>query len=197
MAYRRTVRCRYCYKTGHNQRGCPDMKSEAAKNPDGWAARKVASYSTSVADGGRARSCSYCHETGHNRKTCNKLIVDFSNDMKKCADFRKNILQNMMKTGFGVGALVESRYYRENSLQFVSKIDWMNITHLGSHSVYLEDDYSSYDIKMEKFNIITNTYEDYYYKIASGISPELVQSQVPDEWFSGRSPYLNEKYGIK
>ena len=199
MRYRRTVRCRYCYTSGHNQRSCPSMKKEAENNPGGWAARKVASYSTNVAEGGTARSCSYCRDSGHNRKTCSKLVHDFAADVKKNAEYRKNLLERMIACGFGIGALAESRYYGDSSVRFITNINWMNITHYNnSNIVTFEDDhYSQYDIRLDKFNIITNTYEDYYYKLASGISSELVKEQVPDEWLSGRSPLLNEKYGIK
>lgn len=197
---RRTVRCRYCYNSGHNQRSCPQMREEAAKNPNSWVARKVASYSTNVAEGGTARSCTYCRVTGHNRKTCSKLIQDFSADVKKCAEYRKNLLERMMACGFGVGALAESRYYGgDQSVRFIANINWMNITHLNHGNVvsFDEDHYSQYDLRLDKFNTETNTYEDYYYKLASGISPELVKEQMPDEWLSGRSPLLNEKYRIK
>lgn len=199
MRYRRTVRCRYCHTSGHNQRSCPQMKEEAAKNPGGWAARKVASYSTNVAEGGTARSCSYCRASGHNRKTCSRLVHDFAADVKKNAEYRKNLLERMIACGFGIGALTETRYYGDSSVRFITNINWMNIVHYGSGGVVSFDDdgYNHYDLRLDKFNIINNTYEDYYYKLASGISPELVKEQVPDEWLSGRSPLLNEKYGIK
>jgi hypothetical protein len=176
------------------------MKEEAAKNPNSWAARKVASYSTKPEEGGSARTCSYCRMPGHNRKTCSKLLVDFSADVKKCSEYRKSVLERMMACGFGVGAIAESRYYGgDQSIRFITSINWMNITHLNQGGVvcFEDDHYSQYDVRLDKFNIITNTYEDYYYKLASGISPELVKEQVPDEWLSGRSPLLNEKYGIK
>ena len=56
MAYRRKVRCHYCYGTGHNVRSCVKMREDAKTNPNSFAARKVEQYSTSKSQGGTARS---------------------------------------------------------------------------------------------------------------------------------------------
>ena len=192
MRYRRTVRCRWCGTSGHNQRGCPALKEQAAKQPDGFAAAKVNSYASS----NTTKRCSYCSETSHNRKTCKKLVVDYAQAIAKNAEYRKNLFQRMCKTGFGIGALVEPRY--DNSLAIVTEINWDRITyHENSDTVLLDcSQYTRYPIKLAKFSMLENNYgySEYYLSLLSGVSEEMIITQIPEMWFSGKSSYIEEMF---
>jgi len=65
MSYHGTVTCSHCYNRGHNLRGCPQLKKEAAANPNSYAATKLNRM--------KPRTCSYCDQTGHNRRGCSTL----------------------------------------------------------------------------------------------------------------------------
>lgn len=127
---KRTVRCRWCYKSGHNKLSCPQMKEEAAKNPNGYAA----SILSTLATRGKERKCSFCSQTGHNRKTCSKIIEDGIKIIDVNKIYRKKLLDFMKNNQIGVGALVRvgsTRGYNEanewlsytNQLALVTEID--------------------------------------------------------------------------
>lgn len=99
----RTVRCRWCYKSGHNRLSCPQMKEEAAKNPNSYAA----SVLVRVQESKKLRKCSYCSEGGHNRKTCKKIFEDSVKILNANKNFRKKFLDTLKEKCIGVGALVK------------------------------------------------------------------------------------------
>lgn len=201
MSYRRKVHCRYCYRTGHNVRSCEKMREDAKANPAGYAARKVTQYNTSKAAGGSARSCTYCRESGHNRKSCNKLIVDYAKAITKNAEYRKNILQHMTRCGIGVGALISVRY-NDTPVCLITEIVWDAINDNGTFSnagsIKVDgDSYTKYHIAFDKFDIVNNTYKDYYWNLESGIGPEMVREQMPNDWLSGKSTAIDDYFGLK
>ena len=65
MSYHGTVTCSHCYQRGHNMRGCPEMKKQAAADPNSYAATKLSRM--------KPRTCTYCEGTGHNRRGCSTL----------------------------------------------------------------------------------------------------------------------------
>ena len=201
MSYRRKVHCRYCYGTGHNVRSCEKMREDAKANPNGFAARKVQQYSTSKKEGGTARSCTYCRDSGHNRKSCTKLVQDYAQTIRKNAEYRKKIIERMITCGFGVGALISCRY-EQDGMSLVNEIDWDSINDPAIRSSYSQgavkidgDSYTRYHITLDKFG--NDTYKDYYYELASGVSPELVKEQMPNDWLSGKSLLIDEQFGLR
>jgi len=187
MTYRRTSRCRYCYEAGHNQRSCPKMKEAAAANPNSYIADKVAAY--------KHRACSYCNEPGHNKKTCKTFFTDYAEAIKRNALYRKQILEKMCKAGLGVGALLEFRY-NSDECALIEKIEWDNITYLERSDIIKLtcDKWTRYPIKLEKFT--NDSYSDYYVIMLSGISEKSVLEQVPQDWLSGKSSVIDEKFKL-
>jgi hypothetical protein len=201
MSYRRKVHCRYCYGTGHNVRSCEKMREDAKANPAGYAARKVSQYATSKSEGGSARSCSYCRDSGHNRKSCTKLVQDYAQMIRKNAEYRKNVLERMVSCGLGIGALVSCRY-NDSPLSLITEIEWDSINTNGSFSnagcVKIDSDsYTKYNITLDKFDIVNNSYRDYYWNLESGIDPEMVKAQMPSDWLSGKANAIDEYFGLK
>jgi len=99
MSWNGTVRCGHCYKTGHNKRGCAELKKHIAANPQGWEATHGA---------GKARQCSYCDKPGHNRKTCaprktHEALYRSDNKLWRQAFEKWAISQ-----GLGYGALISA-----------------------------------------------------------------------------------------
>ena len=127
MSYNGTVRCGYCYERGHNRRGCPKLKKEIRKNPEGWQARRVASRKANATP----RVCSYCQLEGHNKRTCATLKTDRYDTRKKNRAWRTKFIALAEKIGLAPGALVEmdfaasadgsSDWHLENGKQVVKE----------------------------------------------------------------------------
>ena len=66
MSYNGTVRCSYCYNTGHNRSSCPKLKKFIEENPDSWRAVQARDAKARASK----RKCSWCGNTGHNARTC-------------------------------------------------------------------------------------------------------------------------------
>jgi len=100
MSYHGSVTCSHCHTRGHNQRGCPTLKKEAAANPDSYAARQLANM--------KPRQCSYCNGQGHNRKTCPPRKTHealYRSDNKL---WRQAFQKWAIAEGLGYGALISA-----------------------------------------------------------------------------------------
>lgn len=192
--------CRYCGHRGHNIRSCSTLREQAAKDPNSWAARKVATIATkNKINSSSTRKCSYCKDSGHNRASCSKLSTDYVEMVKVNAEYRKNMLSKMKKAGFGIGALVEQKY--NDCLQLITEIAWDNInsdsirTGWNNHVAFDGEAFTSVRIDPTRFS--DNKYEDYYIRILEPASEESVVSSIPDGWLSGKSPKIDEHFGRK
>jgi hypothetical protein len=99
MSWNGTVRCGHCYKSGHNKRGCPELKKKIAADPSCWEAQYGA---------GKARQCSYCDKPGHNRKTCPPRKTHealYRSDNKL---WRQAFQKWAIAEGLGYGALISA-----------------------------------------------------------------------------------------
>ena len=131
MSYNGTVRCSWCYKSGHNKRTCPEYteilkkraEQEIANNEgyDGYWGRQ---YNKRVNDGlyadgtpmsdehlnaakvrgGKVRRCTYCGSKGHNRRTCPTLKANKEAYVVAAIAFRHRLVDAMRSAGVGVGA---------------------------------------------------------------------------------------------
>jgi hypothetical protein len=129
--------CSYCYQRGHNKRGCPSLKEDAARDKeqglDTWRTRYVEAQAKSA----KTRRCSYCGQPGHTRRTCTLLesaTVVYINQAKQ---LHKSFARVMARVGAAPGALVRSGYevydYRtresiEHPLCMITKIYWEKLT---------------------------------------------------------------------
>jgi hypothetical protein len=124
--YKRTVRCSYCYESGHNKGGCEKRKTEykeyiikatteleSGKYVEEWerksVERRVKSYQHELEklnSKGKNRSCSHCHETGHNRAGCQSRKTMGLEMAQRAIITRQQVRTNLLAQGYGVGALV-------------------------------------------------------------------------------------------
>ena len=145
--YKRTVRCGYCYETGHNKSSCPQKKQnhkdqiaayekQIAEDDfsDDWernyAKRNLERHQKELnksLNRGKHRKCSYCGEEGHTRRTCSYRKGDMNNWIEKCIAAREKFAEKMTATGFGVGALA---YYKDvysgdrKDLVLIERVAW-------------------------------------------------------------------------
>jgi len=150
--YKRTVRCGYCYETGHNKSSCSQKKQNHIDNiaayekeiaddnfVDDWERnyakrnleRHVAELNKTV-NRGRHRKCSYCKDEGHTRRTCSYRKGDMNSWIEKCIDARERLAESMSAVGFGVGALAYRKDYysgEKKELVMIERIEWNMVTH--------------------------------------------------------------------
>ena len=100
MSWHGSVTCSHCYERGHNQRGCPKLKAEAAANPNSYAASKLKQQ--------KPRECSYCAGTGHNRRGCADLKSHKRHFVSDLHIWRQGLHKWAESIGLGYGALVRS-----------------------------------------------------------------------------------------
>ena len=100
MSWNGTVRCSHCYGTGHNKRGCPDIKRSIKNNPEGWYAQQARERKKTP------RKCGWCGETGHNTRTC----VNRIGSEDKLAELQPLLAEHvghvLSLVGLGRGAVV-------------------------------------------------------------------------------------------
>ena len=197
MSYSRTVRCRHCYKEGHNVKSCEALTKEVKTNPDGYYYRRYKKYFNP--DGTRKKAsvvkkCSYCNVAGHTKRTCDAKLIDMAKNIKTNAEYRRDMYNFLKEKGLGVGSLVTVH----NNMYLVTKIDWDNFscgdnrwdkTHLHVHSV---DGSSSYTkVAIDEYII--------KYDRDRAIKAESPEHDIPEpssEWFSGRSDFYKDYQGL-
>ena len=156
MSWNGTVRCSYCYGTGHNKRSCPEyterlkqhaMSEIESGDYDGYWGRQ---YNKRVNDGlyadgtpmsdehlnqakvrgGKVRRCTYCGSKGHNRRTCPTLKANKEAYVVDAIAFRRRLVDAMRSAGIGVGALVSTERWGDTYCWMVTQIRWNHIDHL-------------------------------------------------------------------
>ena len=137
MSWTRTVRCSFCYNTGHNKTTCPTMRQQAADDPDGYAARRL--NRIKARKKATVRCCSYCSEAGHTKRTCPEKSVDADKLNAGNRVWRSKLLISMKDKGCGIGSLLQFLDNPQKSLTFrrhglkagdvaiIASIDWVSL----------------------------------------------------------------------
>ena len=163
MSYNGTVRCGWCYQSGHNKRSCPEytelLKQRALQeinSGEGYEGYWGKMYNKRVratglyADGTempaevkkaqkQVRRCKYCNKQGHNRRTCPTLKADKQAWVEREVEFRKELAQNMRAHGVGVGTLLKSERWGETYGWMIRGVRWDHIvSHAKSNGSFIE-----------------------------------------------------------
>jgi len=154
--YKRSVRCSYCYHSGHSRRACPDRFPEgtpaqqrARKREEEKEQRKLdrAQRKLDKAAGVKVakvpRKCGYCKEFGHIRRKCEVLAKDKIRLGDTILDYRNKVVNEVVSNGIGAGALVVSTvneydsarggYHDRNHYRMIRKVD---ISEMAPHSIW-------------------------------------------------------------
>jgi len=155
--YKRSVRCSYCYCSGHSRRACPDRFPEgtpaqrrAKAREEEKAQRKLdrAQRKLDKAAGVKVakvpRKCGYCKEFGHIRRKCDVLAKDKARLGDAILDYRNKVVDEVVSNGIGAGALIVSTvneydsthggYRNQNHYRMIRKVD---ISAMNPHSNWL------------------------------------------------------------
>jgi len=159
MAYsnshrKRTVRCSYCYESGHNRSSCPKhaekIEKLRANDEDNYYVRQYDAKKAKRSAKAKDRKCSYCDAKGHNRATCPELRANILKSQAKNADYRQAVYERMKAHGVGVGAILSSDRFsqRVNPEDYdsgtyrvphvITHINWDNIVHYNRDYTYFD-----------------------------------------------------------
>ena len=147
MSYRRTVRCSYCYETGHNKAGCPAYK----KKIEEWRAAGIFMSTVEAYDRKKARKttaaktrkCSWCGDPGHTRRTCSTFKVHFEKLRAAQSAYVMAYAKALAEAGLTPGAMFtwDSESSGDNAPQIVTSVDWdsMLVTARNNYTIrYLQ-----------------------------------------------------------
>ena len=154
MSYNGTVRCSYCYRTGHNSRTCPKKNEHlkqcyerAIEQGDYRADTFRQEYETrtglNIVTGKAIPKhkkkvskvhCSYCGQQGHTRRTCEYLKADRKVFAEISKFTRKVVWEQLVNNGVGVGSIVPLRTFQylgedegygyKPTLRYITGFEW-------------------------------------------------------------------------
>jgi len=117
--YKRSVRCSYCYHSGHSRRACPERfpdgteaQQKAKARDEAKAQRKLEREQRKLdkAAGKKVtkidRKCGYCKEYGHMRRKCEVLAKDKTQLLDHIIEYRTSLRDEIVSKGIGSGALL-------------------------------------------------------------------------------------------
>ena len=139
---KKTVKCSFCKRLGHNSVTCTVYKGEVEKlriefgsnHPDvvEYDSSKSNYSKKSSINANKKRTCSYCLEEGHNVRTCAEKRRAVSKLKKINSEWRKNVIAELTKRGIGIGSIMANETYvskseNQKSPWTLTSIDWDNL----------------------------------------------------------------------
>ena len=213
MGYKRTVRCSYCYESGHNKSSCPAYKAKiesyrAAHGDDHYLVRDWDAKKARKAAAVSNRKCSYCGEQGHNRAGCTKLKAAMAAFSARNAEYCENIYAALVESGIGPGAMLRVRRWGDvYSTAMVVGINWE-----AAHMAGPDQDFIVYrDIKHITKGVdwncdtrlpkqVTGSGWGPDYEILTPSSSKRLRATMPSSFLAGslglKKIFKNKDYGI-
>lgn len=181
MNGRRTVRCRHCWEKGHNIRNCPTIPQ---------------TLKDSYKAGDKARKCSYCNNPGHNKASCTERKSDIAAYKVQNAEYRANVLNQMIAFGIGVGSLVTHHTDTEgltgDKLFMITDVAWNKVQAKNQWETgYFLADALSEDGWSPTMHA---PWSEGYYKsnVLTKRTEEQIRATVPEGWLNGEGGF--DKY---
>ncbi len=147
MSYKRTVRCSYCYQTGHNKSSCSAYKERIEEfRAAGIMTSTVEAYDRKKerkVSAAKNRKCSWCSETGHTRRTCSAFKVHFEKLRTAQAAYVMAYAKALAEAGLTPGAMFtwDKESSGDRTPQIISSVNWdaMLVTDRSNYTIrYLQ-----------------------------------------------------------
>ena len=205
---KKTVKCSFCHRLGHNRVSCPKLKAEienireqyGSSHPDVDEYDEYNSnYSKkSKSNANTIRRCSYCAETNHNVRTCTDKTSDIIKLKKTNKIWRNNLLAELRNKGIAVGTIMVNSGYVSNvenkrSPWTLVSVDWENLSWLVDNrkvfKLILMSNPSIYrEITLEQLLNDSPTY-NYRWEVLSKSS----NLDYPHKWDTVSDPLFDEQ----
>jgi len=178
---KKTVKCSFCNRLGHNRVSCLKLKEEVKKLEDKYGANHpdvlehktyIKSYSNkSQHNANKVRYCSYCREQKHNARTCKHKKKDLQKLKKVNHEWRRKIVSDLRMKGIGLGSIIcnnntVSVVENKNSPWTVVSIDWESVNWITDNArVFKVINMSNPSIQRNlTLEQILNDSESYYHR---------------------------------
>tara|TARA_R110001606_G_scaffold75777_1_gene175409 strand:- start:474 stop:1358 length:885 start_codon:yes stop_codon:yes gene_type:complete len=151
---KKTVRCSFCNKLGHNRVSCERLKESIELNREDYGSShpdvkkydnymKLYSEKSKINAQGK-RFCKYCRQPNHNVRTCPKRQQDISKLKKRNNSWRELILNLLKEKGVGLGCILTneqsaffgSRSENRGDKWILTTIYWEKISWLTTRDKY-------------------------------------------------------------
>ena len=200
MAWNNTVRCSYCYLTGHNRRSCKELKKHIQNHPDSYQARH---HKISM-EHQPPRRCTYCSHAGHNRRTCETLLSDKAFFKVHLSKQRAAYREKMIAAGMGIGSLVawqEKAGQQKTYLALLTSIPWAEVDSIDTVNYFFFKHVNLADTSaadgVRRFPVsfsVESEYIRYTHEVFNPLSAEQIDANIPSEWLSGALMNKNKMF---
>ncbi len=204
---KKTVKCSFCNRLGHNRITCPKLAVAMQKLEEDYGSNHpdvvehksyLDSYSQkSKKNANRKRFCSYCREQSHNVRTCKQRSQDISKIKKLNFRWRNKIMQELSTRGIGVGTIIApvnhiSSIENSSSPWTVVSIDWRKINWVTDNArvfkiILMSNPSIQRELTLEQ---IMNQSESYYHRWT--VISKCASLDIPDGWDSISDPVFDE-----
>jgi len=203
--HKRTVRCSYCYESGHNRSSCPKHAAKIeeirATDPNSWQVARYDEKKAKRARKGKDRKCSYCDTKGHNRATCPELKAHMAITKEQNAEYRKMVYGRLQHHGLFAGALVNSdrnrqpvnpqdydcnAYYRQPMV--IKAVNWMGINFWNHTYQYFDNDDISRQspfMAVPLNNLSKPWFDNLGWPIDKDLLTHILGESTANEWLDG------------
>jgi len=143
---KKTVKCGFCGRMGHNRVSCQKLKDliEKEREKYGSSHPDVKTYDSltkrysikSSNNASSTRHCKYCYLPNHNIRSCKERAKNISELKKRNYHWRKSLIGHFKEKGIGTGCILTSKYSKKFGSRLLEKgdkwiltsIDWDKIT---------------------------------------------------------------------